>query len=191
MPSMPGFADLACILLAAGEARRFGGRKLEAEVEGKMLGLHAAEFLAGMGFGAMVAVCNAANQAFNRELAAQGFRIVFNAEPSAGQARSLALGVAAICEGQADAALVALADMPFVSAAHLRQLADAFDGQRPVCSADGTARMPPAILPRWLWPDLLTLTGDQGARAMLADAVPISASRAILADIDRPEDIGR
>lgn len=192
MPSMPDFADLACILLAAGEGRRFGGRKLEARLKDKMLGLHAAELLAGMSFGALVAVCNAANEALNAELAALGFRIVINPEPSAGQARSLALGIGAVAEGQADAALVALADMPHVSAEHLRALVGAFErGGRivPGCSAAGAVKLPPAIFPRSCWAELCNLSGDQGARGMLADAITVPADAATLKDIDRPQDM--
>lgn len=186
---MPGCADLACIYLAAGEGRRFGGGKLEAELEGKMLGLHTAETLAAAGFGKLVAVCNATQTGLNDALTSLGFELVTNPEPAKGQSSSLALGIGQIADAEISGALVALADMPYISAEHLRRLAEAFGGQRQVCSANGAARMPPAIFPRSMFAKLRGLTGDQGARKLLSDAIIIEADPAILADVDRPEDL--
>lgn len=189
---MPGCADLAVILLAAGEGRRFGGAKLEAELNGKMVGLHAAETLAGMGFGPLLAVCNPANARLNAAYAALGFGLITNGETERGQSHSIALGTEAVEGCDADGALVALADMPFVDAGHLQQLVTAFDaanGQHITCSSDGDIRMPPAIFPRTIWPEFKSLTGDQGARKWLADAIAIEAKAYLLADIDTPEDL--
>jgi molybdenum cofactor cytidylyltransferase len=186
---MPGFASLACIYLAAGEGRRFGGGKLEAELDGAMLGLHAARTLAASGFAQLIAVCNADNAKLNAELAAIGFQVIINPQPADGQAHSLALGMGQLAGSAASAALVALADMPFVTADHLQRLIDAFQGERPVCSTNGSTSMPPAIFPQSIWPDLQLLSGDQGARSLLADAIAIEGDPAMLADIDRPEDL--
>jgi molybdenum cofactor cytidylyltransferase len=186
---MPGFADLAGIYLAAGEGRRFGGRKLEVMLGDTMLGLHAAHALAACGLAKLIAVCNADNTGLNAELAALGFDLMLNTSPADGQASSLALGIGQIASGVARGALVALADMPFVTEDHLQKLANSFDDDRPVCSSDGIARMPPAIFPQSMWPALQRLSGDQGARDLLSDAVVVEAGAAMLADIDRPEDL--
>jgi molybdenum cofactor cytidylyltransferase len=186
---MPGFADLACIYLAAGEGRRFGGGKLEAMLDGKMLGLHAARTLAACGFTRPVAVCNADNAGLNAGLAALGFDLVIHPSPADGQAGSLALGILQLAGSDAKGTLVALADMPFVTEDHLQQLSNSFDGDRPVCSSNGTTRMPPAIFPQSMWPALQRLSGDKGARNLLSEAVAVEASVAVLSDIDRPEDL--
>ena len=186
---MPGFADLACIYLAAGEGRRFGGGKLEAELNGKMLGLHAAETLAAAGFGKLVAVGNATHAGLNDALTSLGFELVINPDPTKGQSSSLALGIGQIADTEISGALIALADMPYISAEHLRRLAEAFGRQRLVCSSNGAARMPPAIFPRSMFAKLRGLTGDQGARKLLSDAIVVEADPAMLADIDRPEDL--
>jgi len=195
---MTGCAELACVLLAAGEGRRFGGNKLESRIsphadesEEAMLGVHAARTLATFGFAKLVAVCNAANTALNHELASLGFELLINPDPSLGQSKSLAMGIGQVAKLDISGALIALADMPFITAAHITRLAEAFDGARAVCSFDGAMQKPPAILPRSMFADVQMLSGDRGARAMLADAVAIFASRATLADIDRPEDIAR
>ena len=182
-------SNFACILLAAGEGRRFGGQKLEAELNGKMLGLHAAETLAAAGFGKLVAVCNTTHAGLNDALTSLGFDLVINPEPTKGQSSSLALGIGQIADAEISGALVALADMPYISAEHLRRLAEAFVGQRQVCSTNGAARMPPAIFPRSMFAELCGLTGDQGARKLLSEAITVGADPAMLADIDRPEDL--
>jgi molybdenum cofactor cytidylyltransferase len=189
---MPGFADLACILLAAGEGRRFGGRKLEAELDGKMLGLYAAETVAGIGFGQLVAVSNAANISLNRALTALGFQLVINPDPSAGQALSLRLGIEALGGTSAAGALIALGDMPYIGADHVQALVAAFNdhvGNRAICSATGTTRMPPAVFPRKSLTQLRQMEGDIGARTLLVGAVPMETTPATLRDIDLPDDL--
>ncbi len=186
---MPGFADLACVYLAAGEGRRFGGGKLEAEISGKMMGLHMAERLADLGFSRLLAVSNAANARLNPALAALGFDLLVNPDPAAGQAQSIRLALQALASVETAGILVALADMPFVTAEHLDGLVKAFDGEQPVCSGHDGRRMPPAIFPQRMCPALQRLSGDQGARNLLSGAVLVEANAAMLADIDRPEDL--
>ncbi len=154
-----------------------------------MLGLHPAETLAAAGFGKLVAVCNAASERLNKDLKSLGFELVINPDPIKGQSSSLALGIGQITDTGISGALIALADMPFISAEHLQRLASAFRGQRPVCSAKGTTWMPPAIFPRSMFAELRGLSGDQGARKLLVNAITIEGDPAMLADIDRPEDL--
>jgi len=50
---------VAALLLAAGESRRFGAaNKLLAELRGQPLVRHIATRLAGLGFGARIAICS-------------------------------------------------------------------------------------------------------------------------------------
>ena len=51
-------------------------------------------------------------------------------------------------------------------------------------------RMPPAVFPRALLPALIALTGDRGARALLAEARTIPAGPAIGRDLDTRADFG-
>lgn len=154
-----------------------------------MLGLHPAETLAAAGFGKLVAVCNATHASLNDALASLGFELVINPDPANGQSGSLALGIGQLADTDISGALIALADMPFINAEHLQRLATAFRGQRPVCSANGTTRMPPAIFPRSMFAELRGLSGDQGARKLLGNAITVEGDPAMLADIDRPEDL--
>ena len=88
----------------------------------------------------------------------------------------------------AQALLIALADMPFVHAAHVEALIAA-DTDNVVASFDGNQPMPPAIFPRGRWPDLLATAGDAGARHILASAEKLTAPAGTLCDIDTADDL--
>lgn len=184
--------DIAAILLAAGGSRRFGaGDKLLAPLAGEPLALHAAQRIVELAPGRRIAVCRDADGPLAKCLAALDFAIVVNPDPEARLSQSLARGIAEAARGPETAALIALADMPFVGVAHLRSLLARFDAEDApvVASTDGAARMPPALFARSLFGALQEGSGDRGARALLADAALVAAGDGELADIDRPEDL--
>lgn len=188
---MTASAEIAGILLAAGLGTRFGGRKLEADLRGTPLGLHAAEVLAQT-TGSLFAVISEASANLHGPLVALGYTVIDNDDPAAGLSRSLALGLTKAQTTGAQAALICLADMPWVTPKHLARVIGAYQQSGlAVASASGDRRSPPALFPRSDWPALMTLTGDQGARAYLNAATSVSASDDILFDIDRPEHLRR
>ncbi len=179
--------DVAIVLLAAGNARRFGGDKLMADFEGAPLGVRAAHELVSVAAAAHFAVClpDALIAAHYTRL---GFDIVENSNPGIGLSGSLHLAVEAAMRTSAQALLIALADMPFVQAAHVEALIAACT-DNVVASFDGNQPMPPAIFPRSHWPDLLATAGDAGARHILAHAEKLTAPAGTLCDIDTPDDL--
>ena len=181
--------NIAAVLLAAGLGTRFGGNKLEAMLGEIMLGLHAARTLAAMQFGHLFAVHDPAHARLATALRDEGFTLIGNDDPDAGLSHSLALAANAVSTTGADAMLVCLADMPFVTRNHLSRLIES-DGEI-VASAIGDTRMPPALFPRAYWPALATFTGDSGARDLLRNAVSIQGTPEILADIDTRTDLNR
>ncbi len=183
-----GCAKIAAVLLAAGHGTRFGGNKLETLFKGEMLGLYAARTLAKLNCDYMLAVHNPANAPLGAALRHEGFVLIDNEDPSAGQGHSMALAAQAALETDAAAILVCLADMPLVTLDHLRSLTDA-QSDHVVASAIGTVRMPPALFPRRLFPALACLSGDIGARALLTNAIVVAGNAEILADIDTPADL--
>ena len=179
--------DIAVAVLAAGQARRFGSDKLMADLGGIPLGAHIARTLAPMGFGWRFAVCQGgAELALHFE--ALDFDVIENTAPEAGQAHSLHLAVQAAERTDAEALLVVLADMPFVSRAHLAAVAA---GDRLTASGNGKAPMPPALFPCAFWPALLASEGDKGARSVLREAQMILATSEELRDIDVAADLPR
>ena len=181
------YADIAVAVLAAGRGVRFGSDKLMTDLDGRPMGLHIAQTLEHMGFGWRLAVCGNGT-ALVQQFSAAGFQVLANSTPETGQANSLHLAVKAAQATEAKALLVALADMPFVSAKHIAALVAAYEGDI-VASTNGTAPMPPAIFPRDTWPMLLATTGDAGARGLLKNARLIAAPSAELRDIDTPADL--
>jgi molybdenum cofactor cytidylyltransferase len=183
-------ARVVGVLLAAGRGTRFGGNKLEAMLGDTMLGVHAARTLVEVGCRHLVAVHDPAHAALAAALLAEGFTLIDNDATAAGLSQSLALGANAALMTDADALLVCLADMPFVSVEHLHALINT-PGSGVVASAIGKTRMPPALFPRAVWSALSTMTGDSGARVLLRDAIAIQGTPEMLADIDTREDLNR
>lgn len=182
---------IAAILLAAGLSRRFGsGDKLAQIVAGKPLALHIAETLAAMDFATCIAVCSSGSGAVPEALSDLGFNIVLNPTPEAGQGSSLALSIRSALTAKADGALVTLADMPFISRVHLESMIARWqlDPDSTIASAAGSYLGPPVLLPNSRFAGLTALTGDRGARHLLAAAIPISASLDELRDFDTPGD---
>lgn len=184
---MTAYADIAVVVLAAGQGVRFGSDKLLVEIDGQLLGLKAAKKLMEIPFGCHFAVCRTGS-VLAEQLAHLGFMVVPNDAPECGQSHSLHLAVQAAITADAKALLVALADMPFVSTAHLTALVAAYGGKI-TASTDGRSSMPPAIFPRQSWPDLLATSGDAGARVLLKNAAVVRCTESELRDIDTPADL--
>lgn len=179
--------DVAIVLLAAGNARRFGADKLMADFEGTPMGARVAHELVSVAAAAHFAVCqpDALIAAHYKRL---GFDIVDNPNPGIGLSGSLHFAVEAAMRTSAQALLIALADMPFVGATYVEALMAACT-DNVVASFDGNQPMPPAIFPRAYWPDLLATAGDAGARHILAGSEKIPAPAGTLCDIDTPDDL--
>lgn len=179
--------QVALILLAAGRSRRFNdGDKLAEPFLDKPLAYHVVTALESLDFAARIAVVSDTKLDF----AALGYDVVENPDPSRGLARSLCLGVERADELGVEAVLIALADMPRVTAAHIRRMMDTADGPATiVASSDGVDPMPPALFGRNLFPELLELEGDQGARDLIRRGRHVIAPPAELVDIDTQEDL--
>lgn len=124
--------------------------------------------------------------------------IVRNAEWREGMASSLRAGIQAVIEQSpaTTGALLMVCDQPALSAEHLRQLLAIHASQPEVIAASYYADRfgVPVVVPRSLFPALLQLTGDQGARAILQQtefervAIPFPSGEW---DIDTAEDLRR
>jgi molybdenum cofactor cytidylyltransferase len=184
--------NIAAILLAAGRSQRFGAdNKLLVPLAGEPLALHAARRIVELAPGRRVAVCPDNHGMLARHLTAEGFEIVVNAHPERGLSQSLSRGIADAALGPEVAALICLADMPFVSTGHLRNLLTRFDPSTApvVATTNGAATMPPALFARSLFEKLQRGEGDRGGKTLFADAALVRASADELVDIDRPGDL--
>ena len=187
---------ISAIVLAAGEGTRFGGTKQLEVVRGAPLVQHAVDAAARAGVGEIVVVLGHDAERVREALVLPPTaRVIVNERYDEGQSTSLAAGLHALDEAS-EAAVVLLADQPGISAEHVRALAEAFALGRPAAVRLRFRGKPgPALLSRQIWPEMLALEGDVGARALL-DTHPELVEEIWLdedapIDVDRREDLGR
>lgn len=184
------------VLLAAGQSRRMGRQnKLLMEIGGQPMVRRVAERLLAAEPAGVVAVTGHEALQVQRALAGLKLRLVHNPEHAGGMAGSLRHGLRALPE-DARGALIALADMPELTARDYRRLIEAFvaaGGEAAVrATASGRAGNP-VILPRALFAAAMEIDGDQGARRLLAAGsaaiVEVEIGPAAATDVDRPDDL--
>jgi molybdenum cofactor cytidylyltransferase len=186
---------VGAIVLAAGAGSRMGSNKLLLEVGDRSLVRHVISAASDGGCHVINAVY--ADEAV-RDAIGGAATCVRNPDPGRGQSSSLRVGLQSLPEEIAGA-LVMLGDQPLVGARTVEMLLRGWrrEGARPAVAAsygDRGSWRPPVLLDRSLWPEVMSLEGDQGARKLfgerpeLLDTVP-AAGRAD--DIDTPEDYAR
>ena len=183
--------NIVGLLLAAGSASRFGSDKLRHRLpHGVPIAVQSARHLKSQLPRVLVVVRAAdARDAF----AAERCETVVCENADEGMGTSLAC--AARAAGEADAYIVALADMPFVRPSTIAAVRDALEGGAELVAPYFRARRghPVGIAGRF-YEHLVYLTGDEGARHLLAaheaDLVKIPVGDpGVIRDIDRPEDL--
>jgi molybdenum cofactor cytidylyltransferase len=186
---------IAAVVLAAGRSTRMGAiNKLIAEIGGKPLVRIAAEQALASRAAPVIVVTGHQHERVEAALAGLPVRFVHNPDYGDGLGTSLKAGITAVPE-DADGAIVCLGDMPQVDATLIDRLLAAFDPERGalvvVPSIEGR-RGNPVVWSRRFFPDLMTVSGDVGARHLIASyaeavvEVPV-AGEAALTDVDTPE----
>jgi len=183
---------IAAIILAGGESRRMGSPKLMLEHRGKTLlsgAIHKAQAVASE----VIVVVGAYTELYSKEVERAGARVVLNSEWPEGLASSVRVGVASLSE-ETSAALIILADQPFVPQDHLQALVDKGNesGAALVFSSYEGIRGAPTLISATLFPQVATLKGNRGLQA-LSKEVEATAELELTEffDIDTPEDAQR
>jgi len=185
------------VLLAAGRGTRFGGDKLLArlasgDVAGEAVGVVALRHLR-RAVPDVIAVVRDDDRALAAELGANGARIVRCANADDGMGASLACAVQATAD--ATGWLVALADMPWISAATIERVGAAVTAGAPVAAPFYRGeRGHPVGFSASCYSALAALTGDEGAKAIVGAhrdrVVRIDVDDAgIVRDVDTPGDL--
>jgi xanthine dehydrogenase accessory factor len=190
----PKAARIGGVVLAAGLSQRMGHNKLIAEVGGKSLVRHAAEAALKAGLDPVLVVTGHQPQDIEKALAGLPVRFVHNPDFADGLSTSLKKGIENLPEDCA-AAMVLLGDMPGVTPDLARRVAASFEPAkgRSICVAAANGeRGHPVLWARQFFPELMQLSGDQGARGLMAshpeNIVEVAAGdSAPLIDIDTPE----
>ena len=116
-------SKVAGILLAAGAGSRFGGGKLLHPLQGAAIGVHAARHMQAAGLW-VTAVVRPGSDELVRLLQNEGVAVTVCATAADGMGVSLAHGIAqtSLRENEAAGWVVALADMPRIRPATIRQI---------------------------------------------------------------------
>lgn len=186
--------QIAAVLLAAGASSRFGDDdKLMADLRGKPVIAHTLDAVASLPFQHLVAIARPLSDApvVHRKLERRGYTILVNDRPEDGLSASIIRAVEHVlplkaCRG----ILICLADMPLIPQSHYNRICMAAEDVRSVvASSDGFSPSPPAFIGRGHFAELLSLRGDQGARALLSRGLQIETLGHYLRDVDTPEDL--
>jgi molybdenum cofactor cytidylyltransferase len=145
-----------------------GQAKLLLPVGGRPIVGHAVEGVRAAGLDPVVVVTGPDPAPIEAALAGLGVRIVVNPTPEAGQAGSVRAGVAAL-PATVDTVLIALGDQPVLAPGIIPALLAAHHRSgRPIVAPryqDGPGN--PVLFDRAIFPELMALEGDQGARPVV------------------------
>ena len=164
-----GELKFGCVVLAAGEGRRFGGAKQVAILDGRPLLDHVLDAVLGVpALWPVVVVLGAWAAEVRAAVDLSEVTVVEAPDWSEGQAASLRAGVAAL--DSVDAAVVLLGDMPFVTAQVVAASIDHFSARVDAVRTlyDGRPGHPVVLGSRVL-ARVPSLRGDVGARAVFED----------------------
>lgn len=186
---------IAAVVLAAGAARRMGRPKQLLPLAGRPLVWHVASAACRSVVDEVIVVTGARRTAVAAAVAGLSVRLAPNPRWRSGQASSLQAGLNAVSP-DTGAIIFLLADQPLVTPALLDSLAAAYraGGGSIVAPVAGGRRGNPVLfdIARWRQ-QLLALTGDAGARAIIAAhpgqvaAVPVT-DETVFFDVDTPAD---
>lgn len=192
---------IGAILLAAGQSRRMGKQnKLTLQLGDKPIIRHAGEAILSAGISDVVVVVGHEEQQVMAALGNLDVRTVLNSDYAAGQAGSIKQGLSAVFDDLTDL-MIALGDMPLLPSRFLQQLiAHHYQDDRhqeritiprywPERGSAAPVRGNPVIFGRHFFPALGQLSGDSGARQIMADysahiSYFSSPDASIFADID-------
>ena len=172
------------MLLAAGNGSRLGQPKALVELAGSTLAERGVALLGDGGADPVIVVTGAV------PVEIPGVVAVHNPDWESGMGSSLATGLLALDHGDAEAAVIALADQPLVGAESVRRLIGAVRSGAGVAVAayQGKPRNP-VLIAREHWPAVLALAaGDAGARPFLR-AHPELVTLIECGDTGRPDDV--
>jgi len=185
----------AGLVLAAGGSSRMGSPKQLLPVRGRPLLEHVVAQAVASRLDQVVVVLGDNAERIAAEVEMGRARVIVNHGYASGMASSLRAGLAAL--GPAiERAVVILGDQPDITAALLDELLDLQlrVGLPAAALSFGGLLHPPVVLDRRLWPELSSLEGDVGCRALirsrpeLVAPLPVSDDARHPIDVDTPDD---
>jgi molybdenum cofactor cytidylyltransferase len=195
-PVREAWIPTAGIVLAAGQAARYGNVKQILPWKDATLVGHAAHAAIEAGLDPVVVVVGYEAEKVSEALSGLPVRVVMNPEFAAGRSTSIRTGLDALPD-RSGAALFLLADQPLIDAGIIKNILQIRRKTlAPVCVPVFEGRRGnPVLFDRSLFAGLRELTGDTGGRTLLEkyrdSLVTVPAGSAVVTDIDTPEDYRR
>lgn len=186
---------IGIIVLAAGSSRRMKKSKQLLEFEGVTLLRRAALAASESVCQPVMVILGADFENIKAEVEDLPVEICLNKNWQNGLSSSIATGIKCLlkAEPNVSAAIITLADQPFVTSKHINSFAEKFyQLKKPLIAAEysGTIGVP-ALFAKEVFDDLIGLSGDRGAKSFLAqrraDLEIIKLPEAV-SDIDTPSD---
>lgn len=182
------------IYLAAGSSTRMGTNKLALKLGNKALGIWGLEKALDSRLREVILLSTAAN-CF--DLSGQGTKKLTHIEVnSQNPSQSLSLKTGIEYANTSDAVVILLADQPFITTNMINDLIDLFI-KNPSCSFVASSFQecmhPPILIAKKLFPDILLIQGDRGAKQILKKSMnkgilaPFNEEK-LFVDIDQMKD---
>jgi molybdenum cofactor cytidylyltransferase len=185
---------IAAVLLAAGTSSRMGSNKLFLSLQGESVLRRAVGRALAAGLEPVLVVLGHERERAEKELVGLRCTTVVNPDYAQGIHTSLRTGIAAAPEDAA-AALVMLADMPFVTHQMLRAVVDRYRaGTSPlVVSSYEGVEAPPMLYDRSLFAELRALGGEGCGKKVVKrhrkESLEVAWPASALRDLDVPGDV--
>lgn len=186
------------ILLAAGGSARLGTPKQHLLLDGVSLIRRAGLVLTASVCSPLIAVLGAEAERSRAEIDDLPLQVIDNPDWQTGMSSSIKTGLHELLRIEPDlaAVVITLCDQPLVTSDHINALASHFRESGPaiVAAAYGDTFGVPALFSREMFPRLLELSGDKGARMLIrshpdrVESVPIPEAAF---DVDTPADLAR
>jgi molybdenum cofactor cytidylyltransferase len=182
------------VILAAGASTRLGQPKQLLDLAGEPLLRHTVRNALASNLDHVVLVLGARAAEIDEEVGFLGQRIVVNPVHNEGQSTSLKLGLESI-DPEAGSVLFLLGDQPGVTPAIINALIERFEASNAQIVQARYQNGPgnPVLFARSLFPELLAIDGDEGARSVIRrhrDSIVFAdfPDRTIPQDVDTFED---
>lgn len=189
------------IYLAAGKSQRMGEDKLALPVGKMSLGSLALETALQSSLHKVYVITQGDGQWISSKLLTDDKLVVVTCSIAhEGQSASIRCGIERAHLEKADAAMIILGNQPFITVLMIDELIACMK-KNPSCSnvatSHGALMIPPILFSASIFPTLLTLKGDAGARSILKNKVLYSGKqlpcgdKRLVFDVDTQEDYAK